>query len=196
MAAIEIVDVTDEARFGLIPPCADPGVRPPNLRLLGGRRSRVEGEPAELAAGAVGRLGRRLGRRFDRRRAPRANPFAPPPKREVESVRAAAQGFGQSVRAGLLRAGAQPVPRRGGRSAGRQPVRAAAPRPPDDRRRGAAQAAAARPRARHLRQLRQGAARRRRGRGLLPVRAAFGVPARAANCGSCTRSCPTPRCRP
>ena len=25
MAAIEIVDVTDEARFGLIPPCADPG---------------------------------------------------------------------------------------------------------------------------------------------------------------------------
>ena len=149
------------------PAVRGPGLRPPLVRLLGGRRLAARRPPAWPGW----------------RRAHRT-------RRGVRTVPAAA---------------GQPVPRRPRRNArrtrSRRPgpaVGAAnpflvddeplanpfAPRPvarPGSTSRRAAQAPTAGPRARRRRQLRQGPAARRRAGGLLPVRAADGVPARAAH---------------
>ncbi len=81
MATIEIVDVTDEARFGLIPPCADPAFDHRTCDYWedadrGSKARRPSWLPAGAASGA-GPAGFAAGSGV----AP-ANPFAPPPKRE------------------------------------------------------------------------------------------------------------------
>jgi GNAT superfamily N-acetyltransferase len=78
MASIEIVDVTDEARFGLVPPCADPsfdhrtcdywedadhGAKTPRSGWLRAGSGSSAGSSASSPAGS-------------------SNPFAPPPKTE------------------------------------------------------------------------------------------------------------------
>jgi hypothetical protein len=70
MARIEIVALTDEARFALVPPCADPGFDHRSCDYWedadrGSKASRSSWLPASTGAGA-----------------PSANPFAPPPKVE------------------------------------------------------------------------------------------------------------------
>ena len=76
MPAIEIVDVTDETRFGLIPPCADPAFdhRSCDYWEDADRGSKAS-RPSWLPAGA-GSTGGRFGRGFE------------------QSVRAAAQARG------------------------------------------------------------------------------------------------------
>ena len=87
MASIEIVDVTDEARFGLVPPCADPsfdhrtcdywedadhGAKTPRsgwLRAGAGAASASAASAASSASAAQSGAGS-------------PNPFAPPPKTE------------------------------------------------------------------------------------------------------------------
>ena len=77
MATIDIVDVTDEARFGLIPPCADPAFDHRSCDYWedadrGSKASRPSWLPAG-AASAGGPAGSA---------ASSTNPFAPPPGRE------------------------------------------------------------------------------------------------------------------
>jgi hypothetical protein len=90
MATIEIVDVTDEARFGLIPPCADPSFDHRTCDYWedvdrGAKASR----PSWLPAGAASTAGstastagsaERSGNPFAPPRRFESNPFAPPPK--------------------------------------------------------------------------------------------------------------------
>ena len=78
MDRIRIVDVVDAATFGLLPALRGSGVRPSDLRLLGGPRPRLEGAPSRLAGAAPSGL--RGAAPGQARRAPRrapTNPFAP-----------------------------------------------------------------------------------------------------------------------
>ena len=172
---VRIVDVTDEAAFRLDAAVRRPGLRPPLLRLLGGRGPRVEGRPPVVArAGAAARARRARGRRTRSRRTT--------PSRRSTPSRPAARRRRRSTRS----------PTRRRRRV--QPVRAARRRPGRRRRRRAAQAPAARPRAGGVRVVRQGPPRRRRARGL----AQFGrCPRTRAPCGlaSSTRRCRSRRCR-
>ena len=79
MAEIEIVDVKDEARFELIPPCADPSFDHRTCDYWedadrGSKASRSSWLRAGAAGSAAGSA--------DSRPASSANPFAPPPKTE------------------------------------------------------------------------------------------------------------------
>jgi ribosomal protein S18 acetylase RimI-like enzyme len=78
MARVEIVDVTDEARFGLIPPCVDPSFdhRTCDYWEEAERGSKAS-RPSWLRAGPTDAPGERS----DPRSA--ANPFAPPPKTDT-----------------------------------------------------------------------------------------------------------------
>src|ERR1035437_7459406 len=82
-----------------------PIVRPSNLRLLGRRRSWLEGCPAGLAPDGLdfgrGLVGRGIVGRFG-----------------GQPVRPAAEAFGQSIRARLERTGTKPLPLRAGRGGG------------------------------------------------------------------------------
>jgi hypothetical protein len=82
MARIEIVDVTDEARFGLIPPCADPSLdhRTCDYWEDADRGSKA-GRPGWLPsrAGSTAASGA-AGNPFAPPPGPDANPFAPPPR--------------------------------------------------------------------------------------------------------------------
>ena len=162
MEAIRIVDVTDEASYGLVPPCADPGFD---------HRSCDYWEDAARGSKAA--------------RASWLEPAAPRSRR-------APRPAGQPVRRPGRRAARQPVPaasvERTRRNpfasadddvARRQPLRPGATVATDRGRRGAAQARSPRARARRLRELRQGPARRRRTGRVRPVRTAVGVPAGA-----------------
>ena len=147
---------------GSIPPCADPGFDHRTLRLLGGRRSRLEGGPPRLARG----------RR--RRRRPRARP--PPTTRSPRTSREPA--FNPFAPAGALeRPAFNPFADDDDDEPVDNPFAPRAAGPAGGRRRRAAQARPARSRAGRLRELRQGPPRRRRRRRLRPVRAAVGLPA-------------------
>jgi len=77
MARIEIVDVTDEARFGLVPPCADPAFdhRTCDYWEDGDRGSKTH-RSNWLASGASSRAG-------SADHSAGANPFAPPPRQQA-----------------------------------------------------------------------------------------------------------------
>jgi len=77
MATIEIVDVTDEGRFGLIPPCADPSFdhRTCDYWEDADRGSKAS-RPSWLPAGAASTAGTSGWTERS------SNPFAPPPKLE------------------------------------------------------------------------------------------------------------------
>jgi hypothetical protein len=80
MAHVEIVDVTDEERFGLIPPCADPSFDHRTCDYWedaerGSKASRPGWLPPGMAAASGGPAGGPL--------RPSTNPFAPPPKTET-----------------------------------------------------------------------------------------------------------------
>jgi ribosomal protein S18 acetylase RimI-like enzyme len=94
MARIEIVDVADEARFALIPPCADPGFDHRSCDYWedadrGSKASRSSWLPA--AGGLPGAIGGPP--------ATPANPFAPPPRTEANPF---APAFGTPARNPLL----------------------------------------------------------------------------------------------
>ena len=81
MARFEVVDVTDEGRFGLVPPCADPAFDHRSCNYWedadrGSKAHRVGWLPAgsnpSAAAAATGSAGHSVS----------INPFAPPPKAE------------------------------------------------------------------------------------------------------------------
>ncbi len=184
MARLEIVDVTDEARFGLVPPCADPSFDHRTCDYWedadrGSKARRPSWLPAPRTGSAAG-TGSAPGALEIPTGAASTNPFAPAPRAEpnpfLPASKAApnpfAPAFGEPARNPFLDDRTS--------IARRQSVRASARGPPHDRRRGPAQAAAPRPWPGHLRQLRQAAASRRRGRRLLPVRAAFRLPTGAA----------------
>jgi hypothetical protein len=80
MATIEIVDVTDEVRFGLIPPCADPAFdhRTCDYWEDADRGSKAS-RPSWLPAGAASTAGAAGAARSTEHS---SNPFAPPPKFE------------------------------------------------------------------------------------------------------------------
>jgi hypothetical protein len=91
MADIEIVEVTDEARFGLIPPCADPGFDHRTCDYWedadrGSKASRSSWLPAGLGSSASGAGSSPTSAAPVNPFAPppklESNPFAPPPKRE------------------------------------------------------------------------------------------------------------------
>ena len=80
MARLEIVDVTDEARFALVPPCADPSFDHRTCDYWedsdrGSRASRPNWLPAGLTGSDGGWAERSTG-------GSAANPFAPPPRSE------------------------------------------------------------------------------------------------------------------
>ena len=86
MATIEIVDVTDEARFGLIPPCADPAFDHRSCDYWedadrGSKASRPSWLPAGAASAASSAASAAGSSPSSAERS--ANPFAPPPKREA-----------------------------------------------------------------------------------------------------------------
>ena len=157
MAGVRIVDVVDEASFGLVPPCADPSFDHRSCDYWedadrGSRAARASGS----AAPPPGRPARNPFGDEDADEPP-VNPFLP-----------ASEG-----------PGLQPVRARRRRTRG-EPVRASAARPRGPRAGHAAQARPAVPGPGDLRELRQGPARRRRAGRLRAVRAAVGVPARVA----------------
>ena len=161
MTAIRIVDVTDEAALPADPAVRRPGIRPPHVRLLGGRRSRVEGGPPRLARG--------LARRPPPPRPAVAdNPFIP------------RAGSRRSTRSRLRRAPAAAFDPFADDEADVPVENPFAPRPAGPaggRRRCPAEARPARPRAGGLRELRQGPPGRRGRRRVRPVRAALRLPA-------------------
>ena len=81
--AIRIVDVTDDATFRLLPAVRGSGLRPPVVRLLGGRRSGLEGRAPVVAPrrsrAAAGQPPSRPRNPFgdDEDDEPAVNPFAP-----------------------------------------------------------------------------------------------------------------------
>ena len=159
---IRIVDVTDEAGFGRSRR-APTRVRPSVVRLLGGRRPRLEGGPLawlERSAPAPDAAARPV----------RGQPVPRRPRgaRGREPVRPAIgtrpNPFLDDDDARRSRTRSRRAERRAGRRAGR-----------------AAQAPAARPRPRRRRQLREGPLTRRRPGGVLPVRAADRLSAGAAD---------------
>jgi hypothetical protein len=83
MAGIEIVDVTDEARFGLVPPCADPSFdhRTCDYWEDADRGSKAH-RPSWLPAGPTGSGDGPSDRSIEGSAGSPANPFAPPPKTE------------------------------------------------------------------------------------------------------------------
>ena len=180
--AIRIVDVTDDATFALVPPCADPGF---DHRSCDYWEDADRGSKAAAPRPGSSPRGRqapppapaRPRNPFARRRddEPAFNPFAP-----------AVDGPDRSTRS------------RRRRRAGVQPVRARRPRPgPARRRRRAAQAAAARARARGLRRPTRRCSSTTTSRGRLrAVRPAVRLPARHPH----PRALPAParrrRCRP
>jgi len=89
MATIEIVDVTDEARFGLIPFCADPAFDHRSCDYWedadrGSKASRPGWLPAGAASAASSTASTASAAGSSATSAARpANPFAPPPKREA-----------------------------------------------------------------------------------------------------------------
>ena len=101
MAAIRIVDVTDEAAFAPDPALRRPGLRPPHVRLLGGRRPRLEGGPPRLArtgsaaADAAGRRPREPVRRPGRRAA--GQPVRPARRRGRRSTLSRRDDDGRST---------------------------------------------------------------------------------------------------
>jgi hypothetical protein len=81
MARVEIVDLTDEARFGLIPPCADPSFDHRTCDYWedadrGSKASRPSWLPAASPVSTAGSSGRSTP-------GSPLNPFAPPPRTEV-----------------------------------------------------------------------------------------------------------------
>ena len=89
MATIEIVDLTDEARFGLIPPCADPAFDHRTCDYWedadrGSKASRPRWLPVGAAGSTSGSSGSPPAERPSNPFAPPpgldSNPFAPPPK--------------------------------------------------------------------------------------------------------------------
>ena len=88
MSAIEIVDVTDEARFARVPPCADPGFDHRTCDYWedaqrGSKASRSSWLPPELATAGAASDPADLAAPNPFAPPPRsANPFAPPPKLE------------------------------------------------------------------------------------------------------------------
>ncbi len=78
MTRVEIVDITDEARFELIPPCADPSFDHRTCDYWeDAQKGSKTSRPGWLPAGAAG-----LGDRSSAAHAP-VNPFAPAPKTDV-----------------------------------------------------------------------------------------------------------------
>jgi hypothetical protein len=82
MATIEIVDITDEARFGLIPPCADPAFDHRTCDYWedadrGSKASRPSWLPADGS-----KSGSTASTSGSTSSSTSSNPFAPPPKRE------------------------------------------------------------------------------------------------------------------
>ncbi len=101
MASIEIVDVTDEARFGLVPPCADPSFDHRSCDYWedadrGSKASRSSWLPATAAGSASSSSGESAAGRSRNPFAPgsrsETNPFLPTPK-------GAANPFGPGGRA-------------------------------------------------------------------------------------------------
>jgi hypothetical protein len=85
MAAIEIVDVTDEARFGLIPPCADPAFDHRTCDYWedadrGSKAHRPSWLPAGSGSGAGSTASAASGASTVASAASSGNSFAPPPK--------------------------------------------------------------------------------------------------------------------
>ena len=161
--AIRIVDVTDDATFALLPPCADPGFdhrscdywEDADRGSKAARASWFEVAGRRELPSAVPRPRNPFG--DDEDDEPAFNPFAPGPRGTTFNPFLAAD---------------DDAPARTRSRPRRRPARPSAPDAPP-------QAAAAGPRAGGVRLVRQGAARGRRARGLRPVRAAVRVPARA-----------------
>jgi hypothetical protein len=90
MASIDIIDITDEARFGKIPPCANPGFDHRTCDYWedaerGSKASRSSWLPANLAGSGSGAGQAETEPASENPFAPpprSANPFAPPPKLE------------------------------------------------------------------------------------------------------------------
>jgi ribosomal protein S18 acetylase RimI-like enzyme len=87
MARIEIVDVTDEVRFGLVPPCADPSFDHRTCDYWedadrGSKADRPGWLPSRSGstAGSAAASGAPAGNPFAPPPGPDANPFAPPPR--------------------------------------------------------------------------------------------------------------------
>lgn len=83
MAKIEILDVTDETRFGLVPPCADPSFdhRTCDYWEDADRGSKAH-RPSWLPAGSTDSAAGSSDRPIEGAAGSPANPFAPPPKTE------------------------------------------------------------------------------------------------------------------
>ena len=83
MAKIEILDVTDETRFGLVPPCADPSFdhRTCDYWEDADRGSKAH-RPSWLPAGSTDSAAGSSDRPIEGSAGSPANPFAPPPKNE------------------------------------------------------------------------------------------------------------------
>jgi len=161
-----------------------------DVRLLGGRRSRVEGEPAQLAAGGC-RFDRGFDRRFDERP---SNPFRPgrPGASRTHSRRRRRPRPIRSRRPSRRRCPTRSSTRAADPLADK-PLRAAAPRPPEDRRRGAASVSCS---------VGASASSAATPKVLLVDGEAVAycqsdrcrLPARAPRRGICIRNCPTPHC--
>jgi hypothetical protein len=111
MAEIEILDVTDETRFGLVPPCADPSFdhRTCDYWEDADRGSKAH-RPSWLPVGSTEPAAGSSGRPIEGSGRSPANPFAPPPKTEsnpfMPALKAAsnpfAPAFGPPARNPLL----------------------------------------------------------------------------------------------
>ncbi|MGA3058139.1 MAG: hypothetical protein ABSE70_08945, partial [Candidatus Limnocylindrales bacterium] len=83
MTKIEILDVSDETRFGLIPPCADPSFDHQTCDYWedADRGSKAR-RPGWLPTGSTGSAAGSSDRSTGSPAGSPANPFAPPPKTE------------------------------------------------------------------------------------------------------------------
>ena len=175
--AIRIVDVTDDATFALLPPCADPGFDHRSCDYWedadrGSKAARLSwldpsAAPPPLEAGPARNP---FGEDDDDE--PAFNPFAPARREAFNPFLSADDDAPENPFA--------PKPKAGAR------------RSPHD---APSQAAAARPRAGGLRELREGAARRRRARRVRPVRAAVRLPAGAPHPRALPEAARSRRCR-
>ena len=155
-----------------------PRVRPPDVRLLGGRRARFEGGPAGLAGATDAGSGA----------LPAAGPGQPVPRRTSRRRRSRTRSPSDRG-AGTTRSSTTTMARRSRTRSPRDRAR------PGGRARRAAQAAAARPRPRRGRQLREGPRSRRRPGRVLPVRSADRVSAGTADTRPVSARCRPRRCR-
>ena len=195
MARFEIVDVTDEARFGLIPPCADPSFDHRSCDYWedadrGSKASRPGWLPSPAGSAVASTAGATAVRQ--RRRQPvrpaaegrRRTPSRPPPRASANPFAPSPSAPARNPFLDDLAATASTTTR------SRPSARPARPSPPRLPASCSCSAAAWR-----LRQLRQAAARRRRCR---PPTASSGRSRRTRGrcaCASCTRNSPTHRCR-